>query len=112
VLGGRLVLYGCGDFLDDYEGISGYVQFRSQIVVAYLADLESGGALERLDMRPLRIRRFRLEAAPAADVEWLRATLDRESAVLGCRVVPKTPGWLALEWQRRIARDGAPLAPA
>jgi poly-gamma-glutamate capsule biosynthesis protein CapA/YwtB (metallophosphatase superfamily) len=25
----RLVLYGCGDFLNDYEGIRGYEQFRS-----------------------------------------------------------------------------------
>ena len=25
----RLALYGCGDFLNDYEGISGYEMFRS-----------------------------------------------------------------------------------
>ena len=24
----RLILYGCGDFLNDYEGISGYEEFR------------------------------------------------------------------------------------
>ena len=27
----RLVLYGCGDFLNDYEGISGYEVFRSDL---------------------------------------------------------------------------------
>jgi len=24
----RLILYGCGDFIDDYEGISGYERHR------------------------------------------------------------------------------------
>jgi poly-gamma-glutamate capsule biosynthesis protein CapA/YwtB (metallophosphatase superfamily) len=24
----RLILYGCGDFLNDYEGIKGYEEFR------------------------------------------------------------------------------------
>ena len=27
----RLILYGCGDFLTDYEGISGYEQFRGDL---------------------------------------------------------------------------------
>ena len=27
----RLVLYGCGDFVNDYEGISGYEVFRSDL---------------------------------------------------------------------------------
>ena len=28
---GKLILYGCGDFLDDYEGISGQKYFRSDL---------------------------------------------------------------------------------
>jgi hypothetical protein len=24
---GKLILYGCGDFIDDYEGIGGYEQY-------------------------------------------------------------------------------------
>jgi poly-gamma-glutamate synthesis protein (capsule biosynthesis protein) len=95
---GRPILYGCGDFLDDYEGIAGYEAFRSDLALAYFVDVESGGALSSLDLRPLRIRRFRLEAASAADLEWLRATLDREGAVLGSAVRRFGPGRLALEW--------------
>jgi poly-gamma-glutamate capsule biosynthesis protein CapA/YwtB (metallophosphatase superfamily) len=27
----RLILYGCGDFLNDYEGIKGYEEFRDDL---------------------------------------------------------------------------------
>ena len=33
---GRLILYGCGDFITDYEGIEGYEQFRGDLALAYL----------------------------------------------------------------------------
>jgi poly-gamma-glutamate synthesis protein (capsule biosynthesis protein) len=29
----RLILYGCGDFINDYEGIEGYEQFRDDLVL-------------------------------------------------------------------------------
>ncbi len=32
----RLILYGCGDFLNDYEGISGYEEFRGDLSLMYL----------------------------------------------------------------------------
>ena len=32
---GKLILYGCGDFIDDYEGISGYERFRDDLVLMY-----------------------------------------------------------------------------
>src|SRR5439155_25235774 len=37
----RLILYGCGDFLTDYEGISGYESFRSDLALMYLVDVDS-----------------------------------------------------------------------
>src|SRR5437870_3092487 len=36
-----LILYGCGDFLTDYEGISGYESFRSDLALMYLIELDS-----------------------------------------------------------------------
>ena len=36
----RLILYGCGDFLNDYEGIRGYEEFRSDLALMYFADIE------------------------------------------------------------------------
>ena len=38
----RLILYGCGDFLNDYEGIRGYERYRDDLALMYFADLEPG----------------------------------------------------------------------
>jgi poly-gamma-glutamate capsule biosynthesis protein CapA/YwtB (metallophosphatase superfamily) len=48
----KLILYGCGDFLDDYEGISGYEEFRDDLTLMYFATIAPGsGGLESLRMR-------------------------------------------------------------
>jgi poly-gamma-glutamate capsule biosynthesis protein CapA/YwtB (metallophosphatase superfamily) len=74
----RLILYGCGDFIDDYEGIPGYEEYRDDLRVAYLVTLMAGtGDLTGLRMVPLLSRRMRLEPAPPEDRAWLCATLDR-----------------------------------
>jgi poly-gamma-glutamate synthesis protein (capsule biosynthesis protein) len=99
VHGGKLVLYGCGDFLDDYEGIEGYQQYRDDLMLMYFPALDPGsGRLLALEMTPLRMRRLRLGRAPEADVEWLRATLDRESRRLGAAVELTAEGRLRLGW--------------
>src|SRR5712691_6421654 len=41
VFKGRLILYGCGDFLTDYEGISGYEEFRGDLALMYFVELDS-----------------------------------------------------------------------
>ena len=81
---GRLVLYGCGDFLNDYEGIAGHEEFRGDLVLMYFPRIDpETGELVGLEMTPLRTRRFRLERPPSEDVEWLRNTLDRECRRFG-----------------------------
>jgi poly-gamma-glutamate capsule biosynthesis protein CapA/YwtB (metallophosphatase superfamily) len=37
----RLILYGCGDFINDYEGISGHERDRGDLVPHVLRDLQS-----------------------------------------------------------------------
>ena len=93
---GRLVLYGCGDFLDDYEGISGYEQYRDDLVLMYFADIDQAGALVALDLVPLQIRNFRLARPSPDDVRWLQQTLDRESRKFGARVALRPDGRLTL----------------
>jgi poly-gamma-glutamate synthesis protein (capsule biosynthesis protein) len=91
----RLILYGCGDFVDDYEGITGYEEYRDDLRLAYLASVEAdSGRLAGLRMVPLRARRMRLEPASRADRAWLRTTLDRISG--GVRVTPTPDGSLGL----------------
>jgi poly-gamma-glutamate capsule biosynthesis protein CapA/YwtB (metallophosphatase superfamily) len=85
----RLILYGCGDFITDYEGIVGYEQFRGDLAIAYLPSFGDNGALSKLVLTPYQMRKFRLQRASKADTAWLQSTLDRESAVFDTHVVLK-----------------------
>ncbi len=80
----RLILYGCGDFLNDYEGITGRESYRPDLTLMYLADLDTAsGALRRLTLIPLQIHQMRLRQAGEKDIRWLAATLTRYSKPLG-----------------------------
>lgn len=84
---GKLVLYGCGDLVDDYEGIPGYEEYRANLRLLYLASVDQDtGALRRLRMVPMTSRRLRLERAEPDDTRWLRGMLDRVSRRFGTRV--------------------------
>jgi Putative enzyme of poly-gamma-glutamate biosynthesis (capsule formation) len=93
--GDGLVLYGCGDLIDDYEGIPGYAEYRDELRLLYLVTL-GDGAPPRLRMAPLRARRMRLERAGPEDAQWLAAMLDRTGRRLGSRVGVGDDGMLAL----------------
>ena len=83
----QLILYGCGDFLNDYEGIGGYESFRANLVLAYFPTLDTRtGALVQLEMAPFEIRRFRLQSASAPDAAWLRERMAREVIPAGTPV--------------------------
>ncbi|WP_092998785.1 CapA family protein [Thiohalomonas denitrificans] len=85
---GRLILYGCGDFLNDYEGIGGHDAYRGDLSLMYFPFLDPGtGSLERLRMVPMRTRRFRLERAGPEETEWLASVLDREMGRFGAGVI-------------------------
>ncbi len=87
IWGGKPILYGCGDFLNDYEGIEGYEEFRGDLRAAYLPRFEqASGRLVDFPLIPFRIRRFRLERASREEAAWLSRTLDRESARFSTRV--------------------------
>jgi len=83
----KLIIYGCGDFLNDYEGIHGYEEFRGDLALMYLAELEPrSGRLAGLEMVPLQMRQFSLHHASDRDARWLAETLQREGAALDTRV--------------------------
>jgi poly-gamma-glutamate capsule biosynthesis protein CapA/YwtB (metallophosphatase superfamily) len=94
----RLILYGCGDFLNDYEGIPGYERFRPDLALMYFPTVEpSTGALTRLRLAPMRIRHFRLNHAGPAETAWLSELLNRESRGLRARIEPREDGLLAVD---------------
>ena len=86
---GRLIIYGCGDFITDYEGIAGYEEYRKDLVLGWLVDVdEVSGRTSGVEMVAFRSRRFRLERASAKEAEWLATTLDGYSRGFGVRVWP------------------------
>ena len=102
---GRPILYGCGDFLNDYEGIGGHEEYRGDLRLGYFATFApQSGELTDLVMVPFESRRLRLRRASTRDADWLRRTLDRECGRLGAGVVGRADGSLALRWPARRAR--------
>lgn len=81
------ILYGCGDFLNDYEGIRGYETYRGDLVLLYLVTMAGPPwGVAALEMVPFRIRKFRLQKAAPEEAEWLRQLMDRECGAFGGRV--------------------------
>jgi len=98
---GCLVLHGCGDFLTDYEGISGYEMFRGDLALMYLIELDSGsGELIAARLVPMRMRRFRLERASAADAKWLCNLLNQLGVQFSAGATLEKDNSLILEWRR------------
>ena len=97
---GRPILYGCGDLIDDYEGISGHARYRHDLALLYLLTLDRGtGELRLLEMVPMQRRRFSLVHATDSDRNWLQQVLDRECRRLRARVTGSGSDSLLLHWQ-------------
>jgi len=95
----RLILYGCGDFLNDYEGIRGYEEFRDDLVLMYFADIQPAGTLAALEIVPLQIRNFQLVRPSNQDICWMQQMLDRESREFEARIALNPEGRLRLSWE-------------
>jgi poly-gamma-glutamate capsule biosynthesis protein CapA/YwtB (metallophosphatase superfamily) len=95
----RPLLYGCGDFLNDYEGIHGYERFRGDLTLMYFLTLEpASGRLLSLRMTPMQVRHFRENRVSEADAEWLRAILHREGLRFGTRPLLEPDNTFTLQW--------------
>jgi poly-gamma-glutamate synthesis protein (capsule biosynthesis protein) len=91
------IIYGCGDFLNDYEGIKGYEGFRDDLSLMYFVSMDPAtGRLANLHMVPTQIKRFRVNRASRQDARWLRDVLNREGRRFGTRVELKKDNCLLL----------------
>jgi poly-gamma-glutamate capsule biosynthesis protein CapA/YwtB (metallophosphatase superfamily) len=94
---GKLILYGCGDLVDDYEGIGGHDQYRHDLRLLYLPRLDpTSGELVELRMAPLQARQMRLRHASHRDAGWLSTVLDKVSRHFGSRIDLGSDGLLRL----------------
>jgi poly-gamma-glutamate capsule biosynthesis protein CapA/YwtB (metallophosphatase superfamily) len=101
VFNGRLILYGCGDFLTDYEGISGYEHFRGDLAVMYVVELHSrSGELLSARLIPMQTRRFRLKRTSTADARWLSDLLNTLGAPFATRTQLDGDNSIILECRR------------
>jgi poly-gamma-glutamate capsule biosynthesis protein CapA/YwtB (metallophosphatase superfamily) len=102
VFKGRLILYGCGDFLTDYEGISGYEMFRGDLALMYLIEIDShNGKLISAHLVPMCMRRFRLERASGTDAEWLYNRLNELGSKFSTGARLEKDNSFTLEWSSR-----------
>jgi poly-gamma-glutamate synthesis protein (capsule biosynthesis protein) len=96
----RLILYGCGDFLTDYEGIHGHEEFRGDLGLMCFASIDpSTGKLAGLQMTPTQMHRMQIRRAAAADARWLADVLNREGEIFNTRVEMNVVGRLTLWWK-------------
>lgn len=99
VFRGKLILYGCGDFVNDYEGITGYEAFRGDLGLMYFPTLDAAtGQLHTMRLVATQMKRFRVQRAPAADADWLASVLDREGGRFGTWTEPGPDGRIELRW--------------
>lgn len=94
---GRLILYGCGDLITDYEGLRGHQQWKGHLGAMYFATLTRDGELAELRLVPTQMRRLRLSRVGRTDRDWLRETLNRVSQPFGASFEEGGDGTLALQ---------------
>ena len=94
---GKLILYGCGDLVDDYEGIHGHDQYRPDLRLLYLPRLDPTSA-EQVELRmvALQARKMRLHWASHRDARWVKTVLDKVSRPFGSRIDLGSDGVLSL----------------
>lgn len=95
---GRAILHGCGDLINDYEGIAPHGGLRSDAACLYALALAPDGTLQAMDIVPLRLRRLRLERADAEARRWLRRIFEEEGRAFGTGVAEAADGSFSLCW--------------
>jgi poly-gamma-glutamate synthesis protein (capsule biosynthesis protein) len=103
VFRGKLILYGCGDFINDYEGIRSFEPFRSDLGFMYFPTLDpETGQLLGLELVPMQTKRFRVQRASETDAQWLCSILDRQSVRFGASAELRPSHRIQLQWSRNL----------
>jgi len=96
VYNGALILYGCGDFINDYEGILGYEEFRAELTFLYLVVLNGSGKFESCKMVPMHQMNFRLQQPSKDDISWLIRLYRTKNSIEGAQLVLCETGCLEI----------------
>ena len=84
------ILYGCGDFINDYEGIGGYEKYRDDLGFMYFTESNPrNGQLISLQLVPTQMKNMRINSPENKDIKWMHSTLNRE-----CKKLKTNVEWL------------------
>lgn len=92
------IFYGCGDFINDYEGIEGYEEFKTYLSLMYFLDFDAQ-SLEflRLEIVPLSLKNFQLHSAHFEDCQWLAHTLEQKCLSSAHKLLLNDHGYVVVE---------------
>lgn len=96
---GKPIIFGAGDFINDYEGIGGYEGYRSDLTLMYFLSMDPAtGNLIQMYMSPMQIKNFKVNKVSREDALWLRDVLNREGKKIGTRVEINQDNTLIIKW--------------
>jgi poly-gamma-glutamate synthesis protein (capsule biosynthesis protein) len=96
---GCLILYGCGDLINDYEGITHPAPFDPSLVCLYFVKLDAdSGQLQQLEIVPFQLRHFQLKNTTHSQRLKLRAQLDAACQPFNTSLRQRRNGSYLLNW--------------
>ena len=96
----KLIIYGAGDFINDYEGIAGQEQYKGALSLMYFPEInQENGELISLKIFPMETKKFRLHNASKSDALWLNAVLNREGKQFGTQFKWHDDHTMDLTWK-------------
>lgn len=95
----KLIFYGCGDLINDYEGIRGHEQYRGDLSLMYFVTVANhSGQIKRVRMVPMQMRKLQLRHAVKEDAKWLTTTLCRVNQAFRTSCALAEDNSLQLHW--------------
>jgi len=100
---GHLIIYGCGDLINDYEGIGGHEAYRPDLALLYFPTIDPAtGFVTTLDLVPMQIRHYRLRYAQYNDAVWLKKKIKPQYPDFAPRLEIKGAHTLSMEFNQQI----------
>ncbi|MCW8469649.1 CapA family protein [Fluoribacter gormanii] len=74
-----LIFYGCGDLINDYEGIRGWEEFKSDLSLMYFFTFDPHLQLAQLELVPMLRKNFTLRYPSNDASQWMVKNLAKSS---------------------------------
>ena len=96
---GRLILYGCGDLINDYEGITAMGRLDPSAVCLYFVQLSrASGEVQQVEIVPMQLRRLQLRHAQAAARRGLQSLFESAGPRWSTHLQAQEDGSWQLRW--------------